>query len=136
MLTIARKNWVEVKDGKRIVHKNDIYLVPYTGADGKTHYSLAACADLDAYAQTIEAVVETMRGELQLDTAAGIPYFETIFASTRYIDQWAAAVRRAVLAKSFVQSIDDFTYNFNPSTGTLSYKLDLTTDLGDLVVSQ
>ena len=133
MLTIARKNWTDA-DGT--VHKNDIYLVPYVGADGKTHYSLAACADLDAYAQTLEAVIETMKGELQLDTGAGIPYFETIFDSRRNIDLWAAAVRKAVLAKSFVKSIDDFTYDFNSTTGTLSYELDVTTDLGDLVVSK
>ena len=133
MLTIARKNWTD-PDGT--VHKNDIYLVPFAGADGKTHYSLAAVADLDAYAQTLEAVIKTMKGELQLDTEAGIPYYETIFDSQRNIDLWAAAVKKAVQAKPFVQSIDDFTYVFNPATGTLSYELWVTTDLGDLMVSQ
>lgn len=133
MLTIARKNWTD-PDGT--VHKNDIYMVPFIGADGKTQYSLAAVADLEAYEQTLEAVVETMKGELQLDTEAGIPYYETIFESRRNIELWAAAVRKAVLAKPFVQSIDDFTYAFNPSTGTLAYELDVTTDLGDLVVTK
>ena len=131
MLTIARKNWVDDKG----IHKNDIYAVPYMGPDGKKHYSLAAAADLDAYAQTLEAVVETVKGELQLDTEAGIPYFETVFASTRNIEQWAIAVKRAAQAKPFVVSIDDFTYEFNAATNKLAYRMSVTTDLGDVVVA-
>lgn len=133
MLTLARKSWTDPETGT--LHKNDIYPVSYVGADGKTHQSLGAVADLDAYTQTLEAVVETVKGELQLDTEAGIPYFDTIFASNRLIDEWAMAVRRAVLAKPFVVSIDDFTYDFNPTLNKLSYELDVTTDIGSVTVS-
>lgn len=132
MFTIARKNFT---DSKGVLHKNDIYAVPYIGADGKTHHSLAAVADLEAYEQILAAVVLTVRGELQLDTERGIPYFDTVFASSRLIDQWALAVRRAVLAKPFVESIDSFTYNFNHAANTLEYELDVTTDLGGLIVT-
>lgn len=132
MFTIARQNFTDA-DG--VLHKNDIYPVTYMGSDGKPHISLAAVADLDAYEQILAAVVLTVRGELQLDTERGIPYFDTVFASNRLIDQWALAVRRAVLEKPFVESIDDFTYNFNHATNTLEYELDVTTDLGSLTVS-
>lgn len=132
MLTLARKNWTD-PDGT--LHKNDIYMVSYVGADGKTRQSLGAVADLDAYTQTLEAVVETLKGELQLDTDAGIPYFETIFASNRYIDEWAMSVRNAVRAKPFVVSIDYFEYDFNPTLNKLSYEMDVTTDIGSVTVS-
>ena len=132
MVTIARKSWTD-QDG--LIHKNDIFAVPFTGADGKTHYSLAACSGLEAYAQALEAVVQTLRGELQLDTEAGIPYFETVFASNQLIGQWAEAVRDAVKAKPFVKSIDGFVYSFDSSEGKLNYRLAVTTDIGDLEIT-
>lgn len=132
MLTLARKDFT---DSEGYLHKNDIYAVPYIGADGKTHHSLAAAADLDAYEQILAAVVLTVKGELQLDTERGIPYFDTVFASSHLIDQWALAVRRAVLDKPFVESIDNFTYRFNHATNTLEYELDVTTDIGGLTVT-
>ena len=123
MKTIARRSWI---DSNRISHKNDIYLV---------NGQLALADGVSAYAQTIEAVVLTRRGELQLDTEAGIPYFETIFASRNAVGAWAAAVRAAVSALPFVDSILSFDYSFNHAAKTLDYTMRVATDLGVTVAS-
>lgn len=95
---------------------NDIYLVngDIAMADGK-----------DARAQIISAALRTRRGELQLDTERGVPYFETIFQSgSRYnIQLWEAYVRKTVSEFDFVKSISSFVYDIDYKTGIIRYTL-------------
>lgn len=114
--TIARRSWI---DGEGVFHKNDLYAV-----DG----TFAVVSGADAYAQAVESAVETVRGELPLDTARGIPYFSTVFASRRNVAEWAAAVRAEVKALPFVNGIVSFDYEM--SDGKLSYRLEFSTDEG------
>lgn len=96
--------------------ENDIYLIngDIAMVDGK-----------DAKAQIISAALRTRRGELQLDTERGIPYFDTIFQSgSRYNTQlWEAYVRKTVMEFDFVKSISSFDYDIDYKTGMIKYTL-------------
>lgn len=90
----------------------------------------------EAYANVIADVVRTCRGELQLDTGAGVPYFETVFDSVNGIDIWKSEVRKRVLALSFVRSIDSFSASWNTENHILSYSMTVSTDNGTVTISQ
>ena len=124
---IARANWIDTSDPNQETreHKNDIWF-----EDG----GFAMCSGKEAYAQTIEAVIKTVYGEIQVDREYGIPYFSTIWTSARAQDRWAIAVRSAVNELEFVESIDAFTYSLDPQTHVFNYSLTVTTTDGTTVV--
>ena len=107
---------------------NDIRI----GSDGQ----FATVDGLDAYSAVIADVVRTVRGELQLDTGAGVPYFETVFDSVNGIDIWKSEVRKRVLALSFVRSIDSLSASWNTENHILSYSMTVSTDNGTVTISQ
>ena len=119
MTTIARYDW-EDSEG---THKNDIQWDFATGG-------FAMCDGLEAYAQTLEAVIKTVRGELVTKRSYGVPYFSTIFASKVHVDEWAEAVKTVVSSLDFISSIDVFEYKYDDSRKVLTYKLGVTTTDG------
>jgi hypothetical protein len=64
--------------------------------------------DKEAYAIIIGDCIRTLKGELQLDVEAGIPYMETVFTSQSLISKWKASVRRAIMNFPFVDGISYF----------------------------
>lgn len=98
--------------------------------------NLAIVSGKEAYANVIADVVRTCRGELQLDTGAGVPYFETVFDSVNGIDIWKSEVRKRVLALSFVRSIDSFSASWNTENRILSYSMTVSTDNDTVTISQ
>ena len=105
---------------------NDIRI----GSDGQ----FVTVDGLDAYSTVIADVVRTVRGEFQLDTERGVPYFETVFKSVNGIDIWKNDVRKRVLEFPFVKSIDSFDVSY--ANRKLEYTMRLTTDAGDVTVTQ
>ena len=89
---------------------------------------------VEAYAVVIGDAIRTVRGELQLDTERGVPYFETVFKSVNGIDIWKNDVRKRVLEFTFVKSIDSFDVSY--ANRKLEYTMHLTTDAGDVTVTQ
>ena len=87
-----------------------------------------------AYADIIGDAIRTVRGELQLDTERGVPYFETVFKSVNGIDIWKNDVRKRVLEFPFVKSIDSFDVSY--ANKKLEYTMRLTTDAGDVTVTR
>lgn len=84
---------------------NDIYL------DGTGQIAMS-------YGETARAIVLrsailTAKGELQLDTERGIPYFTTIFDSRTKVKDWAQAVRKTVKSFPWAVSIESFDYEFD-----------------------
>ena len=106
---------------------NDICI----GSDGQ----FATVDGLDAYSAVIADVVRTIRGELQLDTERGVPYFETVFKSLNGIDIWKSEVRKSVLQLPFVRTIDSFDVSYGSDRKILTFKMKVTTDLGVTTVS-
>lgn len=121
--TIARKDWV---DEKGVVHKNDIYL---------EHGQFGMASGKDSHAQTIEAVIKTMYGEVSTDRSLGIPYMTTVFQNTRTKSMWAAAVMAAVKELDFVKTIEKFEYDYDPAREAFTYELTVTTDIGKVSIS-
>ena len=105
---------------------NDIRI----GSDGQ----FVTVDGLDAYSTVIADVVRTVRGEIQLDMERGVPYFETVFKSVNGIDIWKNDVRKRVLEFPFVKSIDSFDVSY--ANRKLEYTMRLTTDAGDVTVTQ
>ena len=89
---------------------------------------------VEVYAVIIGDAIRTVRGELQLDTERGVPYFETVFKSVNGIDIWKNDVRKRVLEFPFVKSIDSFDVSY--ANRKLEYTMRLTTDAGDVTVTQ
>ena len=89
---------------------------------------------VEAYAVVIGNAIRTVRGELQLDTERGVPYFETVFKSVNGIDIWKNDVRKRVLEFPFVKSIDSFDVSY--ANKKLEYTMRLTTDAGDVTVTR
>lgn len=125
MTTIARYNWTD-SDGE---HKNDIRWDADTGG-------LAMCGGKEAYAQTIEAVVLTVRGELITRRNYGVPYFSTVFDRRAFTEKWANAVQEIVSGLSFVSSIDSFEYEYDEKRKVMTYSMSVTTSDGSQVVAE
>ena len=107
---------------------NDIRI----GSDGQ----FVTVDGLDAYSTVISDVVRTVRGELQLDTERGVPYFETVFKSVNGIDIWKSDVRKIVNGLSFVKSIVSFDVSWDPLNRKLNYEMVVETDEGKVTVGQ
>ena len=101
--------------------------------DSVTH-DIKTADGVEAYAVIIGDAIRTVRGELQLDTERGVPYFETVFKSVNGIDIWKNDVRKRVLECPFVKSIDSFDVSY--ANRKLEYTMRLTTDAGDVTVAQ
>lgn len=98
--------------------------------------NFAIVSGKEAYANIIADVVRTYRGELQLDTETGVPYFETVFDSVNGIDIWKSEVRKRILTLSFVRSIDSFSASWKPENHILSYSMTVSTDNGIVTIGQ
>ena len=109
---------------------NDIETV--AGTNGKKHISFST--GKESFANIIGDTVRTVCGELQLDVNRGVPYFETVFKSVNGIDIWKNDVRKIVNGLSFVKSIVSFDVSY--ANGKLEYTMHLTTDAGDVTVTQ
>ena len=101
--------------------------------DSVTH-DIRTVDGVEAYAVVIGDAIRTVRGELQLDAERGVPYFETVFKSVNGIDIWKNDVRKRVLEFPFVKSIDSFDVSY--ANRKLEYTMRLTTDAGDVTVTQ
>lgn len=84
----------------------------------------------EAYGAIIRSALLTVRGELQLDLAQGIPYFETVFSSIAYENYWKDAVRKRILAFPFVNRIVSFTSNMDTRSRLMSFVIEIDTDDG------
>lgn len=103
--------------------------------DAVTH-DIKTVDGVEAYAVIIGDKIRTVRGELQLDTERGVPYFETVFKSVNGIDIWKNDVRKIVNGLSFVKSIVSFDVSWNPLSRKLNYEMVVETDDGEVTVGQ
>lgn len=108
---------------------NDLVFDPTTN-------DIAVATDADAYGEIISAAIKTIRGELQLDTQLGIPYFETVFDSVNGIDIWKSEVNKRILAFDFVKGIDSFDASVDYNMRSVKYTITVRTDKGIATVSQ
>lgn len=103
----------------------DIFVDPGT-------HQLAIVDAEKAYAIIIADAIRTVRGELQLDTEHGVPYFDTVFKSVNGIDIWKSEVRKMVLQFPFVKSIKSFDVSYDSTRKILQFKMNVDTDIGEV----
>ena len=115
-------------DGNGVIHVNDIFL-----SSGQ----IAMSTGKPAYATIIECAVRTRLGELPLDTDQGLPYFETVFQSSRLTPDFEAALRSRIASLYFVEEVTSLKTEFDRNRSALSYEATVrTVDGEDLTVSK
>ena len=65
--------------------------------------------DGEALMEVLRARLTTRRFELQLSPLSGIPYFETIFAQSKYLTLWSSYMEDVILRTPHVRSLEYFT---------------------------
>lgn len=119
--TFSATSWVD-ENG---THINDISL-----SSGQ----IAMATGKDAYRTAIECAIRTRLGELPLDIEQGIPYFETVFQSSRLVSDFEAALRARIEEFTFVDEVEEISTNFDRARSVLSYSVTVsTTDGGEIV---
>lgn len=79
---------------------NDIFL--------NVRGDIALVAGKEAYSQIVDAKMKTTIGEVQLNLAAGLPYFETVFSSGSLVRVWESEAVKMLGNLDFVKSIESF----------------------------
>lgn len=115
-----------VKTTEVIHHVNDISL-----SGGQ----IAMARGKDAYRTVIECAIRTRLGELPLDSGQGIPYFETVFDSSRKIGDFENALRARIEELDFVDGVESLETSFDRERGVLSYTLKVTTADGEAITA-
>jgi hypothetical protein len=69
---------------------NDLYL--------DENNNIALATDENAVAQDCEHAIKTVLGELVLNINVGVPYFQVAFNGAPNINQFAAAIRAAIIS--------------------------------------
>lgn len=88
---------------RQTTETNDIYLV-----EDSDKMEFATASDKNAYAYIIGDAIRTVKGELQLDTESGIPYFATVFDRSDKLNIWKHYVQKKILSYDFVVGIPKF----------------------------
>lgn len=97
--------------------------------------SLAVVTEAEAVGQHIRQRLKTFIGEWFLDTAAGVPWLQQIFAK-HYNPALAEAVTKSeILATDGVVSIESFSVRFDrTSRGVIINSIEVLTDYDERVV--
>ena len=95
--------------------------------------NIATSENLDSIINRVKNKLRTIKGELQLNTPAGIPYFETILSRQSpdvtvwegYLMQAAKEVEGVISINSIISKIAD---------NMLSYKMEIITEYGTAII--
>lgn len=105
---------------------NDLYI---DGTNG-----LAMGSDLTALVQAVQNTVNTLKGEIQLDTTLGVPYFETVFnQQSPDISVWESYMIEEVEKLDGVERVNSITTRV--ANNTLTYEMNILTIYGGATVS-
>jgi len=106
---------------------NDVYL--------DNNGNLAISDGLTALIEICKQYMQTILGELTLNTDTGIPYFQSVFTGVPNIQQFVAAGRAALLTVEGVTQIISFDVSVGASPKTLTYVAIIQTIYGQGVVN-
>ena len=104
---------------------NDLYL--------DNNGNLAISTDLTALIEICKQYMQTILGELVLNTDIGIPYFQSVFTGVPNIQQFVAAGRAALLTVEGVIQVISFDVSLNDKK--LNYTATIQTIYGQGVVN-
>ena len=101
---------------------NDIYL--------DENGNIALCQDIDAVKIAVSCETKTNYGELQLNTTAGIPYFDTVFTAHPNIELFKSYMKEAILKVPNVLDVPIFKTYIDYKTSVLKYAIVINTEYG------
>lgn len=116
---------------------NDIRLVRVRPHDRDSKaVDISFVSGARAVGDIVHAVVNTRRGELQLNTRRGIPYVDGAFAGQSGILEWAMWMERSILAANGVLALTGFKYGteFNGRRRALVYTATIQTEYGPISI--
>lgn len=96
---------------------------------------ISMATDKNAYAYIIGDAIRTIRGELQLDTENGIPYFATVFDRSDKLSIWKHYVEKKILGFDFVTGISTFDAEVSGNGHTLKYNMIVNTIDGEVNIA-
>lgn len=106
-------------------NNNDIF------TDGSGNLALAA--DMAAVQHVCENAALTLKGEIQLDTQAGIPYFDIVFGAHPNLQRFKKYITDTLESVENVLAVSDFQLDY--SDGILKYSVVITTPYGEAVLN-
>ena len=96
---------------------------------------IATAIDKNAYAYIIGDAIRTVKGEIQLNTEAGIPYFATVFDRSDKLNIWKHYVKKRILALDFVTGISQFDAEIIGDDRMLKYDMIVNTIDGEVNIA-
>lgn len=95
--------------------------------------NLAIGEDIQTVVQLVQNAINTLKGEIQLNTTLGVPYFETVFNQQSpnisvwesYMIEEAEKVNGVVRVNSIQTKVKD---------NVLTYEMEVLTDYGETVI--
>lgn len=113
--------------GFDIDENNDIFL--------DDNGNLALVKDRESVKVAVLCQTRTNYGEIVLNTRAGIPYFETIFAEHPDIELWKKYMKDTILAIPKVVGISDFKTYIDYGKHLMTYAIIINTEYGLEVIN-
>ena len=96
--------------------------------------NIAIGEDIDALVQIVQNAVNTLRGEIQLNTTLGVPYFETVFHQQQPdVSVWESYMTEEVEKLNGVVRVNSIKTRI--SDNQLSYEMEILTVYGVATVS-
>ena len=97
-------------------------------------WNIAIGEDIDALVQIVQNAVNTLRGEIQLNTTLGVPYFETVFNQQQPdVSVWESYMTEEVEKLNGVVRVNSIKTRI--SDNQLSYEMEILTVYGVATVS-
>lgn len=110
------------KNGNNDIYLNETATVVRQGIEIPV-MEIAMATDKNAYAYIIGDAIRTVKGELQLDTENGIPYFATVFDRSDKLNIWRHYVEKKILGFDFVTGISQFNAEIIGDDRMLKYDM-------------
>jgi hypothetical protein len=95
-------------------NKIDIGLNRVTGDIEVSDGDLVLVQDLDRVIQQVKIALKFFKGEWELDTTKGVPYYEDIFEKNPDLLLVTSDIKNAILGVEEVTSVDSIELEYNP----------------------
>lgn len=122
------------KNGNNDIYLNETATVVRQGVEVPV-MEIAMVTDKNAYAYIIGDAIRTVKGELQLDTENGIPYFATVFDRSDKLNIWKHYVEKKILGFDFVTGISQFNAEIIGDDRMLKYDMIVETIDGEVSIA-
>ncbi len=122
--------------GKALPIARDLAIDPITHDLVLTGGDLDMVADGAAIRQEADIRLQFMLGEWFMDTEAGVPYFQNILVKSPNLAAIETILTDEILSVSGIDSVLDFTLNFNRSTRKLAVTWRANCAYGELTSNQ